>query len=112
MDISVPFSAAALKEELGGMTVSLPQGLGIGTILPESIQSMINTEDIKINLETPELPQAVGVSQVQQQQEQIIQYINTGEQNLNTERGTEQNINTERGEAPPVTTKKEKEGAK
>ena len=55
--------------------------------MPESIQNMLNTDDIKVDLEMPEIPQIESISQAQQQQEQIYQYIGTGEQNLNTERG-------------------------
>lgn len=104
-DISLPHSTASLKEELGGMTVPLPQGLGIGTIMPESIQSMLSTEDININIKMPEMPQAEVISQAQQQQEQIWQHLNigTGEQNLNTERG---------GETSTEKAKKEKIGEK
>ncbi|CAH1757454.1 5017_t:CDS:10 [Entrophospora sp. SA101] len=86
-DVNIPSSSASLKEELGGMTVSLPQVLGQGVVMPESIQSMLNTDDVKVDLETPEMPQMEGLKEGQQQQEQIFQNIGTGEQNLNTERG-------------------------
>src|SRR5437763_568247 len=91
MDVGIPHTSASMKEELGGMSVSLPHVISQQVVMPEHIQSSLNTEDIHIDIKMPEMPQREAVSQIQQQQEQIFQRLNIGtsEQNLNTERGEE-----------------------
>jgi len=103
--VGIPHQTASLKEEIGGMSVSLPHIIGQQVVMPEHIQSSLNTEDIHINIKMPEIPQTEVISQAQQTQEQIFQYISTGI--------SDQNVNTERGEETTTTgPRKEKVGEK